>query len=646
MKTYSVSRTLTMFCTAFATVFGLGSCEKGINGEDPGTEPPVKLEDQIQYDGGALVDINSAIYEVEDTDLYTFYLSPAAGIAGVGDLEESGEEYLAVTVRNPGGTVDTENDEFSVSYRDVTVRKETMNDVESISLSADLVEQTSVLNLYVEVTLKSGKTLLARYNSTCTEAALAELSNQYELDGTINTIGSAVAWRNMPEQRTVYYFYSESGVTEPSGDKTPAFTIDLSESLLVSEDGTFKATVDLATADPADISVACGDFTTGDGTVTGTLTLSEEIRSQREFLVVSLDATAGGRRLRAECSLEFSYGYDASGMLSLTPAGEGAEPVKTALSRVFLYSANGSNSLMFGSADADTPEALKDGDFAVRFGFLDSQIGQEVVPGPGCTFYLYDYKNYTTTEADDGAEGTVYVDKVGDKTYMYASVTFSDGTSINCEWYGVATAVTEDTDLTPVEPVRPRIIITEPDGTVRLEQTIERVEMRLQNNYTWRYQGTNVDTFNAYFFYFIPEGWSGSNVETDRTYIPLLMFPASFVPSEGQDLSQDTEGLYWSISYSPYGRLLQQTQFASPVQPSWSNSPSSITPEQAQISISRGDDKVWKIQFSMTETYPLYDYTGEMTGTSGTGNVFTIEWQGPLTDYSGSETNHYPDTDY
>ena len=315
---------MAMFCTAFATVFGLGSCEKGINGEDPGTEPPVELEDQIQYDGGALVDINSAIYEVENTDLYTFYLSPAAGIAGVGDLEESGEEYLAVTVRNPGGTVDTENDEFSVSYRDVTVRKETMNDVESISLSADLVEQTSVLNLYVEVTLKSGKTLLARYNSTCTEAALAELSNQYELDGTINTIGSAVAWRNMPEQRTVYYFYSESGVTEPSGDKTPAFTIDLSESLLVSEDGTFKATVDLATADPADISVACGDFTTGSGTVTGTLTLSEEIRSQREFLVVSLDATAGGRRLRAECSLEFSCGYAASGMLSLTPAGEGA----------------------------------------------------------------------------------------------------------------------------------------------------------------------------------------------------------------------------------------------------------------------------------------------------------------------------------
>ena len=341
MKTYSVSKTLALFCTAFATVFGLCSCEKEKNGDDPGTEPPVKLEDQIQYDGGALVDINSAIYEVEDTDLYTFYLSPVDGIAGVGDLEDSGEEYLAVTVRNPGGTVDTENDEFSVSYRDVTVRKETMNDVESISLSADLVEQTSVLNLYVEVTLKSGKTLLARYNSTCTEAALAELSNQYELDGTINAIGSAVAWRNMPEQRTVYYFYSESGVTEPSGDKTPAFTIDLSESLLVSEDGTFKATVDLATADPADISVACGDFTTGSGTVTGTLTLSEEIRSQREFLVVSLDATAGGRRLRAECSLEFSYGYDASGMFSLTPPGEGAEPVETVLSKVLLYSANG-----------------------------------------------------------------------------------------------------------------------------------------------------------------------------------------------------------------------------------------------------------------------------------------------------------------
>lgn len=614
---------MALFCTAFATVFGLCSCEKEKNGDDPGTEPPVKLEDQIQYDGGALVDINSAIYEVEDTDLYTFYLSPVDGIAGVGDLEDSGEEYLAVTVRNPGGTVDTENDEFSVSYRDVTVRKETMNDVESISLSADLVEQTSVLNLYVEVTLKSGKTLLARYNSTCTEAALAELSNQYELDGTINAIGSAVAWRNMPEQRTVYYFYSESGVTEPSGDKTPAFTIDLSESLLVSEDGTFKATVDLATADPADISVACGDFTTGSGTVTGTLTLSEEIRSQREFLVVSLDATAGGRRLRAECSLEFSYGYDASGMFSLTPPGEGAEPVETALSRVFLYSANGSNALMFGPAEADTPEDLKDGDFAVRFGLLDSQIGQEVVPGTGCTFYLYDYKNYTTTEADDRAEGTVYVDKVGDKTYMYASVTFSDGTSLNCEWYGVATAVTEDSDLTPVEPVRPIIRITGQEEEIIFETELECVEMRMQNDY--RFQGSDADSY--YFFYFVPQGYESSEVDTDRINVPLLMVPVSV--ANGQDVVMNqSSGIYWDFRYQRTG--LQATQY-------YNAAYMSLCPEDTNVNIERHDDGTWYIRFSMTDSYINWGIP------SGSGNSILIEWQGPLTDYSGSETNDYPD---
>ena len=634
MKTYSVSRTLALFCTAFATVFGLCSCEKEKNGDDPGTEPPVKLEDQIQYDGGALVDINSAIYEVEDTDLYTFYLSPVDGIAGVGDLEDSGEEYLAVTVRNPGGTVDTENDEFSVSYRDVTVRKETMNDVESISLSADLVEQTSVLNLYVEVTLKSGKTLLARYNSTCTEAALAELSNQYELDGTINTIGSAVAWRNMPEQRTVYYFYSESGVTEPSGDKTPAFTIDLSESLLVSEDGTFKATVDLATADPADISVACGDFTTGDGTVTGTLTLSEEIRSQREFLVVSLDATAGGRRLRAECSLEFSCGYDASGMLSLTPAGEGAEPVKTALSRVFLYSANGSNSLMFGPADADTPEALKDGGFAVRFGFLDSQIGQEVVPGPGCTFYLYDYKNYTTTEADDGAESTVYVDKVGDKTYMYASVTFSDGTSINCEWYGVATAVAEDTDLTPVEPVRPRITVTDEDGIVTSDVPLRAVQVRMEKDYKLRggdpaYGGA---TFDAYFFYFLTENVDDSSVET-TSLVPQLMIPVSAVGQADIALGQMTTELNWSFKYTYLG-VLQYREYTNKY------NDYAYCPEDAVATVIQNPDKTWYIKFSMT------DAMESSFGITGSKNNIFIEWDGPASMYTGSKTNDLKETDY
>ena len=625
---------MALFCTAFATVFGLCSCEKEKNGDDPGTEPPVKLEDQIQYDGGALVDINSAIYEVEDTDLYTFYLSSVDGIAGVGDLEDSGEEYLAVTVRNPGGTVDTENDEFSVSYRDVTVRKETMNDVESISLSADLVEQTSVLNLYVEVTLKSGKTLLARYNSTCTEAALAELSNQYELDGTINTIGSAVAWRNMPEQRTVYYFYSESGVTEPSGDKTPAFTIDLSESLLVSEDGTFKATVDLATADPADISVACGDFTTGDGTVTGTLTLSEEIRSQREFLVVSLDATAGGRRLRAECSLEFSCGYDASGMLSLTPAGEGAEPVETALSRVFLYSANGSNSLMFGPADADTPEALKDGGFAVRFGFLDSQIGQEVVPGPGCTFYLYDYKNYTTTEADDGAESTVYVDKVGDKTYMYASVTFSDGTSINCEWYGVATAVAEDTDLTPVEPVRPRITVTDEDGIVTSDVPLRAVQVRMEKDYKLRggdpaYGGA---TFDAYFFYFLTENVDDSSVET-TSLVPQLMIPVSAVGQADIALGQMTTELNWSFKYTYLG-VLQYREYTNKY------NDYAYCPEDAVATVIQNPDKTWYIKFSMT------DAMESSFGITGSKNNIFIEWDGPASMYTGSKTNDLKETDY
>ena len=634
MKTYSVSRTLAMFCTALATVLGLGSCEKEKNGDDPGTEPPVKLEDQIQYDGGALVDINSAIYEVEDTDLYTFYLSPVDGIAGVGGLEDSGEEYLAVTVRNPGGTVDTENDEFSVSYRDVTVRKETMNDVESISLSADLVEQTSVLNLYVEVTLKSGKTLLARYNSTCTEAALAELSNQYELDGTINTIGSAVAWRNMPEQRTVYYFYSESGVTEPSGDKTPAFTIDLSESLLVSEDGTFKATVDLATADPADISVACGDFTTGSGTVTGTLTLSEEIRSQREFLVVSLDATAGGRRLRAECSLEFSCGYDASGMFSLTPAGEGAEPVETALSRVFLYSANGSNSLMFGPAEADIPEDLKDGDFAVRFGLLDSQIGQEVVPGTGCTFYLYDYKNYTTTEADDRAEGTVYVDKVGDKTYMYASVTFSDGTSINCEWYGVATAVAEDTDLTPVEPVRPRITVTDEDGIVTSDVPLRAVQVRMEKDYKLRggdpaYGGA---TFDAYFFYFLTENVDDSSVET-TSLVPQLMIPVSAVGQADIALGQMTTELNWSFKYTYLG-VLQYREYTNKY------NDYAYCPEDAVATVIQNPDKTWYIKFSMTDAMEL------SFGIAGSKNNIFIEWDGPASMYTGSKTNDLKETDY
>ena len=64
------------------------SCSDDNEGKDGPTPPPdpVELNDQFEYDGGDPVDIKSAIYEVEDTDLYTFYLSPSNGVTGMDDM--------------------------------------------------------------------------------------------------------------------------------------------------------------------------------------------------------------------------------------------------------------------------------------------------------------------------------------------------------------------------------------------------------------------------------------------------------------------------------------------------------------------------------------------------------------------------------
>ena len=116
------------------------------------------------------------------------------------------DDYLRVMVESPKGTVNTASDPFEIEYKDISVKKTTMNDVASVELSADLVTETR-LNLYTYVELKSGKTLIARYQNTCTEERDVELTNQYEIDNRIAAVGSVVEWRNVREGNRRFCLY-------------------------------------------------------------------------------------------------------------------------------------------------------------------------------------------------------------------------------------------------------------------------------------------------------------------------------------------------------------------------------------------------------------------------------------------------------
>lgn len=124
------------------------------------------------------------------------------------------DDYLRVMVESPKGTVNTASDPFEIEYKDISVKKTTMNDVASVELSADLVTETR-LNLYTYVELKSGKTLIARYQNTCTEERDVELTNQYEIDNRIAAVGSVVEWRNVREGNRRFCLYEQEGLAAP-----------------------------------------------------------------------------------------------------------------------------------------------------------------------------------------------------------------------------------------------------------------------------------------------------------------------------------------------------------------------------------------------------------------------------------------------
>ena len=81
----------------FAAMF-FASCAD--DKEDTPLPPPRELTNQIEYDGGEPIAIESAIFGVEDTDLYTFYLSPSPGITDIASMEAA-KDYLRILVRNP-----------------------------------------------------------------------------------------------------------------------------------------------------------------------------------------------------------------------------------------------------------------------------------------------------------------------------------------------------------------------------------------------------------------------------------------------------------------------------------------------------------------------------------------------------------------
>lgn len=600
---------------------GFVSCSDDNEGKDGPTPPPdpVELNDQFEYDGGDPVDIKSAIYEVEDTDLYTFYLSPSNGVTGMDDMTAV-NDFLRIAVRNPKGTVNTETDEFEIAYKDIAVNRNTLKtDVEKVSLQADLVAETSKLNLHVEVTMKSGKTLLARYNNTCTEAVPAELTNQYELDKTVTGIGSAVEWHNAAAAATTYCFYADPDVTAPS-EETAGLQITVA-------DGVETAEVDLATADAEKIRIACGEFESGEG-MTGTLSLAKS----GSKLTLTLDAEKGASRLRAAYAGDPVVGYASTNSLTVT---EGETHETNDLKKVFLYQSAATNVLTFGQvADAEAPDGLTKGHYAVSFNLSTSQLqGATVDFGKQeAQVRIFDYRAYRTWDNAkvEGATGTVTTIQAGERTYLRFSVEFPEGPKLEGEWFGTFTTVKEETDMTPVEPFRPRVSIKSETGETLLDWEVTALELRHDTNFRDSNTGDMIDA--AYIFYFRTDKTEDNFGIDGLIGTPMFRLPDAYVGRDNFDLTEDTE-CKWAFNFNNSNLSRYSTGYGC------NNSWMKQCPNEATLTVKK-NDKEWEFTFTMLD-YGMFGYTEQ-----GTKNVLTIEWKGPATKYTGSQKNDMTDADY
>lgn len=604
----------------WAVLFAAGSLASCSDDDDKGgpTPPPVQLVDQIEYDGGTPIDIKSAIFEVEDTDLYTFYLSPTAGIADMDGMSEA-NDYLRVMVRNPKGTVNTDSDTFEISYKDISIKEATMKDVKSVKLSADYLSETSRLNLYVEVELESGKTLLARYENTCSKISdpLDELNNQYEFGGKKQTIDNAVKRIDTTNNSTTYYLYhSEDNII--GGPTVNDLTITLSQEAT----GT---TFDLSTVDPESVSILCETFRNTANT-TGTLTIEE----QDGAVTVKIEATEGDQTLLASFSGSCST-YEGSNRMAVT-RGETTE--EAGVSRVFHY-AGSPNVLTFGMVEAEEPTDLMQGSYAVSIDLAQLHNDEAIdLSAQTVKLRIFDYLEYRTWDNStyEGVTGTLTAKVFGNKTYLHISADYPEGVKLESEWFGDLTQVQEQADLTPVEPYRPHITITTKDGSPT-NVNWDITEMQLRHDPEYQDNGSG-DKFAAYVFYFVNEQTESSGGIDNTNGTPVLVIPDGNTTYDVPDLKSADASFTWNI-------LFNNSNLSSYIGYGYNNSWMKRCPEKGSIQVEKVD-KEWTISVTLEDSIDK-GFGGEPEGTY---NTLVIEWKGPATKYTGTETNDLTDEDY
>ena len=103
---------------------------------------------------------------------------------------QKASDYALVKTASVKGKVNTETENFEVSYKDITAKKGAMDGIRKAALSVNLLSKTSV-KISADVITAERKPLFVRYNGACAKA-LADLSNQVELNQETTTTIAAL----------------------------------------------------------------------------------------------------------------------------------------------------------------------------------------------------------------------------------------------------------------------------------------------------------------------------------------------------------------------------------------------------------------------------------------------------------------------
>ena len=233
--------------------------------------------------------------------------------------------------------------------------------------------------------------------------------------------------------------------------------------------------------------------------------------------------------------------------------------------------------------------------------------------------------------------GTVRVIDAGSNNY-YLSVdaVFEEGPTVKAEWFGSVT--TEDSAfseiLTPVEPFRPKIQVCRPDGSTIIDWTIVNVQVRHDPKYSF---GGGGEKTSAYIFYFVKE--DGAYVDSPLN-VPFLAVNDDNLFCDIANM-KDKADLEWQFkfTYQSGETLLSKApgDYGHPVPYNTAR-----TPDESSLSIQK-DGTQWKITFQMKDWGVLQNGSPNPTGTN---NTLVIQWEGPLTKYSGYNTNDLEDSFY